>query len=187
MDTIERVKKILLSPKAEWTVIDAEEIPASKLLSSYLILLALIPAIGWFIGYGLVGYNVLGAHIGSISAGIRQAVISFVGTIASAYITAYIITKLANKFESKGDFNKAFQLVAYSYTPMGVAGILYIFPALSSFAAILGLYGLYILYVGIAPMMKTPEEKITPYFLSTIISVILIFLLLSMVLGALYI
>jgi len=186
MDTIERVKKIILSPKTEWQVIDTEETSVSKLLTSYLVILAMIPAIGWFIGYGLVGHNVPGIHMGIINFAIRQAVISFLGTIGSAFLTAYIINWLAPRFGSKEDFNRAFRLVVYSYTPMCVAGILYIFPALSSLAGVVGLYSLYILYLGIAPMMKTPEEKITTYFLSTIIFVILIFLLISMILGGLY-
>lgn len=184
MNTIERAKKIMLSPKTEWQVIDTEETTTNKSTTMYLILLALIPAIGWFIGYGLVRY---GIHPDSVSAGIRQAAISYVGTIASAYLTAYIINMLAGKFQSKGDFNKAFQLVVYSYTPMCVAGALYIIPSLGTLAGIVGLYGLYILYLGIAPMMKTPEEKVTPYYLSSIVCVILVFFLFSTLLSALYV
>ncbi|WP_321519695.1 Yip1 family protein [uncultured Bacteroides sp.] len=187
MNTIERAKKIMLSPKTEWQVIDTEETTTNKPTTMYLILLALIPAIGWLIGYGLIGYNVLGVHIGSVSAGIRQAVISYASNIASAYLTAYIITMLAGKFQSKGDFSKAFQLVVYSYTPMFLAGALYIIPSLGTLAGIVGLYGLYILYLGIAPMMKTPEEKVTPYYLSSIVCVILVFFLFSTLLSALYI
>jgi Yip1 domain len=187
MNTIERAKKIMLSPKTEWQVIDTEETTTNKPTTMYLILLALIPAIGWLIGYGLIGYNVLGVHIGSVSAGIRQAVISYASTIASAYLTAYIITMLASKFQSKGDFSKAFQLVVYSYTPMFLAGVLYIIPSLGTLAGIVGLYGLYILYLGIAPMMKTPEEKVTPYYLSSIVCVILVFFLFSTLLSALYV
>jgi len=186
MNTIERVKKILLSPKTEWSVIDAEEMTSGKLLTSYLILLALIPAVAGFIGFGLIGYNVLGSHIGSVSVGIRQSVITFAGIIASTYITAFIVNWLAPKFGSRVNFHKAFQLVAYSYTPLCVAGILYIIPALGTLAGIVGLYGLYILFVGLAPMMQTPEDKTTPYFLSTIVCVIVISILLSVVLGAFY-
>ena len=76
MNTIERAKNIILSPKTEWLVIETEEISASKLLTSYLLLLALIPAVCGFIGYGLVGYNVLGAHFGSIDLGFRHDIIS---------------------------------------------------------------------------------------------------------------
>jgi hypothetical protein len=162
MNTIERAKKIMLSPKTEWQVIDTEETTASKLLTTYLVVLALIPAIGWFIGYGLVGYNILGVHLGSVSAGIRQAVISYVGTIASAYITAYIITMLAGKFQSKSDFNKAFQLVVYSYTPMFLAGALYIIPSLGTLAGIVGLYGLYIFVSGNCPYDENARRKSNP-------------------------
>lgn len=187
MNIIDRAIKITISPKTEWQVIEAEETTAGKLLTSYLILLAAIPAIGNFIGYGLIGHNLLGVHLGSINLGLRQAVTSYVGIIAGAYLTTFIITWLAPKFASIENFNKAFQLVTYSYTPMCIAGILYIIPGLSGVAGIVGLYGLYILYLGIAPIMKTPEEKITSYFLATIVCVIIVFVLLSLLLSALFI
>nr|WP_321374686.1 Yip1 family protein [uncultured Bacteroides sp.] len=186
MNTIERAKNIILSPKTEWKVIETEEITSSKLLTSYLLLLALIPAICGFIGYGLVGYNVLGAHFGSIDLGIRHAATSYVSMIAGVYLTAFIINKLAPKFSSLENFDKAFQLVVYSYTPMFVAGVFYLFPSMSTIAGIFGLYGLYILYIGLAPMMKTPEEKVTSYFLTSIIALVVISLLLSIALGAFY-
>jgi len=187
MNAIERIKKILTSPKTEWEVIASEETTAREVLKSYLIFVALIPAIGSFIGCGVVGYkNMIGEHTHLITSGVRQALISFVGIIAGTYITAHVLNRLAAKFNSTANFDKAFQLVAYSYAPMCIAGILHIFPSLSSIAGIISMYGLYIFYLGIAPMMKTPEEKVTAYFLSVLIFVILIFLLLSMLLAILY-
>lgn len=187
MNIIERAKRIILSPKTEWLVIDSEQKNSTQVLTTYLILLAIIPAIGNLIGYGLVGYRVIDIHIGLMNMAVRQAVTSFVGIITGAYISAFILTWLAPKFASTESFDKAFQLVAYSYTPMCVAGILYIIPSLSGIAVIFGLYGLYILYLGIAPMMKTPEDKVTSYFLTSIVFVIIVSILISLLLGALFI
>jgi hypothetical protein len=58
MNLIERVKNILVSPKPEWDVIDGENAPHMKVFTQYVLLLALIPAIGYFIGYGLVGIKI---------------------------------------------------------------------------------------------------------------------------------
>ncbi len=166
MNTLERIKKILTSPKTEWNIIASEETTARDVLKSYLIFVALIPAIGSFIGYGVIGYkNMLGVDTSLISNGVRHALISFVGIIAGTYITAQVLNRLAGKFNSAANFDKAFQLVAYSYSPMCIAGVLYIFPSLGSIAGIISMYGLYIFYLGITPMMKTPEEKVTAYFL----------------------
>ena len=51
---INRVKNVLVSPKTEWAVIEAENSPHAKVFTSYVLLLAIIPAAAAFIGYGLI-------------------------------------------------------------------------------------------------------------------------------------
>ncbi|MEA4916033.1 Yip1 family protein [Proteiniphilum sp.] len=184
MKTIERAKNILMTPKTEWDLISEENNGHIKLLTGYLIPLALIPAIAGFIGYGLIGYSVIGVHFGSVGYGIRQALVSFISTVGGVYLSAWIISFLADKFDSLKNFDKAFGLVVYSYTPMCVAGVLLIYPPLSFLATIAGLYGLYLLYLGISPMLQTPPEKKTPFFLVSLLAVALVSVILSAVLGA---
>jgi hypothetical protein len=43
---------------------------------------------------------------------------------------------------------------------------------------------LYLLYLGIGPMMKTPPEKVTGYFVVSLIVTILVMIILSAVLTA---
>ena len=173
-----------MTPKTEWDLISGENSGHVKLLTGYLIPLALIPAVAGFIGYGLIGYNVIGFHIGSVGFGIRQAVVSFISTVGGVYLSAWIISFLADKFDSLKSFDKAFELVAYSYTPMCVAGILLIYTPLSFLATLGGLYGLYLLYVGLAPMLQTPAEKKTPFFLVSLLAIVLVSVILSAILGA---
>jgi len=185
MEIVNRVKNILVAPKVEWATIEAEQDPHVKILTSYLLLLALIPAVSQFIGEGLIGRTVLGIHIGgTVSWGIRQAISSYISMIGGVYLTAFVINLLAESFGSTKNFDKAFALVAYSYTPMCLAGIFHIFPSLSILALLAGLYGLYILYTGLKPMMKTPDEKQTIYFVVSLISVIVVTAILSAVLAA---
>lgn len=187
MKTIERVKNILVTPKTEWETISEENSGHIKLLTGYLIPLALIPAIAGFIGYGLIGYSLMGIHVGSIGFGIRQALVSLISTIGGVYLSAWIISFLADKFDSLKNFDKAFELVAYSYTPMCVAGILLIYTPLSFLVPIGGLYGLYLLYLGLSPLLQTPAEKKIPFFLVSLLAVAIVSGILSAVLGALII
>lgn len=179
MNLIERAKNIILKPKDEWAVIEQENTSVQELLTTYLIPLALIPAVAAFVRWGLIGY---GSFIGaSVSWGIKYALISLVTTIGGVYLSAFIIDALANNFGSVKDFRKAMQLVVYSYTPMLVAGIFQIIPSLS-FLGIVGLYGLYLLYIGIAPMMKTPEDKVTGYFIVSLVVLVVIYAILGAIL-----
>jgi hypothetical protein len=184
MNLIERSKKILLNPKEEWAAIDQENTSIAELVTTYLIPLALIPAIATLIGYGLVGFGFFGP---SLSWGIRQAVISFVQTVLGAFIAAFIINTLANSFGSQSDFRKAMQLVVYSFTPMMVAGIFLILPALGIIALLAGIYGLYLLYVGIKPLMKTPDDKVTTYFVVSLVVLIAVYFVLGLILSAILI
>ncbi|MPM53009.1 hypothetical protein SDC9_99773 [bioreactor metagenome] len=179
MEIINKVKNILLNPKTEWETISEKNDTHVKVLTAYLIPLALIPTIAGFIGYGILGYGMF------VGIGVRYALSSFISTIGGAYLSAWIISFLADKFESDKSFDKAFSLVAYSYTPMCVAGILLLFPQLSFVVMLGGLYGLYLLYLGLTPMMKTPEEKKINFFIVSLLCVVAVTAVVSAVLGAL--
>jgi len=183
MNLVERAKNIILKPKDEWTVIDQETTSVVTLIATYLIPLALIPAIAAFIGYGVFGMSFFGP---SVSLGIRQAIITFASTIVGVYISAYIIDVLAPNFGSTKDFRKAFQLVLFSYTPVMLAGAFQAIPALGVLG-IVGLYGLYLLYLGIKPMMKTPDDKVTIYFIVSLLVIIAVYFILITILATIFI
>ena len=184
MDIINRVKNILVTPKTEWVTIEAERLPSTQLLTSYLLLLALIPAAGQFIGLGLIGKStILGFKTVGISFGLKGAITSYVTMVGGAYLAAWIINLLATSFGSEQNFDQAFALVVYAYTPMYIAGIFYIIPALGILASLAGLYGLYILYIGLQPMMKTPADKTVVYFIVSLVCLIVVSLVLTTILG----
>ncbi|MGV8095365.1 MAG: Yip1 family protein [Mangrovibacterium sp.] len=184
MNLTERVKNIVLTPKSEWRVIETENDPHAKVLTTYLIWLALIPAVAAFIGYGLIGYQVFGVKVGGgVSWGIRFAVQHFISVIGGAYLTAWVFDLLAPNFGGTKNFDRAFQLAAYCYTPVCVGGIFYLHHSLSVLAGLAGLYGLYLLYLGIKPMMKAPDDKLTTYFIIALLAMIVISLVLGSILG----
>lgn len=185
MNLIERAKNILIKPKEEWAVISLETTSVAELCTKYLLILALIPALAQFIKFGLLGYSApfVGHVGGSIPGGIRQAIISYVSTVAGAFISAFIIDALAPSFGSQKNFSRAFQLVVYSFTATMVAGIFVMIPGLS-ILTILGLYGLYILYLGMSPMMLTPEDKLVGYFVVSLIVIIAVYVVLGLILTA---
>jgi Yip1 domain len=171
MNLIDRAKNILLSPKTEWEVINTEEATPMSLLTSYVIPMALIGAVASFIGYGFVGLNILGVKIGGMQWGIAQGVMAFVGTIASYFISSYVIDALAPSFASEKNINKSAQLVAYASTAAWVAAIFNIMPALG-ILAIVGLYSIYLFYLGLTPMKNTPEDKKIVYMIVSALVII---------------
>jgi hypothetical protein len=188
MNIVDRVKAIILNPKKEWEAISQENTPSGTLLTSYLIPLVLIPVVASFIGYGLIGYRVpFIGHVAGIAWGLKWAVIMLINLVAGIYITSFIIDFLATNFGAEKNFNKAFSLVVYAYTPSLVAGVFYLLPSLRILATLAGLYGLYLLFLGLKPMMKSPEEKTSTYFIVSLIVTIVVYAVLSAILSAIFI
>ncbi len=154
MGLLDRVKSILLSPKTEWEVIAGEEPNPGQIIVGYVLPLALIPAVATVIGMGIVGMG----PFSSITYGIAMGVASFVTSLIAVYLTAFVVDILAPNFGSEKDFGRSLQLVAYSWTPAWVAGILSIIPALAWLGMIAGFYGIYLMYLGLPPIKKTPQD-----------------------------
>jgi hypothetical protein len=178
MNLIERAKNIIMTPKTEWPVIAAEEPNATAILIGYVIPLALIPAVASIIGYGLIGQGFM--H--SFTWGIALGVTSFVSTVLGVYLTAFVVDFLAPNFGSQKNFGRAMQLVAYSYTPAWVAGVLNIVPALGVIGTLAGLYGLYLLYLGLPHTMKTPQDKVVVYLVITVVVLLVVYMVIGAIL-----
>jgi len=179
-----RAKQMVMQPKATWEVIRNEEISISNLLTSYILPLALIPAIASFIGFGFIGFTSgFFGHAASIEWGISQAIISFAGTFIGILASAWVINQLAPRFGATLSIANAVKLVAYSYTPALLAGVFYLIPSLTVFVAIGGIYSLYVLYLGFQPITNVSEEQKTGYFLLSLIVIIALFMAISFVLG----
>src|SRR5271170_6708121 len=116
MPLVTRVKNILMSPKTEWEVIKGETETPQSLLGKYVIPLALIPAIAYFIGYGLIGIDVGFVRIGGIRWGLIMAANSFITSVISYYVCTYVVDALAPSFASEKNIGRSAQLVAYSST-----------------------------------------------------------------------
>lgn len=189
MNLVQRVQAILFKPKEEWAKIKAEPATVSGLFTSYAMILAAIPAVAQFIGYSVIGQRVpfLGMFRWGVGRAIAYALLSYVFSLATVYIFAFVINVLAPNFSSAQNMTNAMKLAVYSMTPSWLAGILYIIPGLAILALLGGLYGLYLLYLGFeTPMMDTPKEKVLGYMLISIIVVIVLYLIFSLVLGGIY-
>lgn len=169
-----RVKGIIVAPVNEWVAIVNEEKSQKKLLLGYLLPLALVAAVATFIGYTLVGEdNPLGRIIGPMW-GLKYAILELVNLVLGAYLCAFIVAFFAPGFGAVKNFGKAFSLVVYSYTPMLAAGILNIFPFLGFVTLLAGIYSLYILYIGLKPMIGVPNEKTTTFFIIVLVAAVVI-------------
>ena len=102
--------------------------------------------------------------------------------VGGAYISAALINALSNNFGAEKNFDSAFALVAYSFTPLCLVGVLYFFKSFAPYVAWVGLgYGAYLLYVGAELMLKPAADKKNNAFIIAAIALIGIWLLLAKV------
>jgi hypothetical protein len=175
MNLVERAKKLILQPKQEWQVIDAEPHTVQDLYTNYVMILAAIPAVCGFIGYSIVGIGAWGAtYRMPIGAGVANLVVGYLLSLAWVYVLALVIEAFAPKFGGKKDLDQALKLAAYTPTPAWIAGVFSIIPALSIIGWLASLYSLYLLFLGLPILMKAPEDKAIPYFLVVILAAIVL-------------
>ncbi len=176
----ERVKNILLSPKAEWDRVNGESASVGGLYTGYVVILAAIGPVCSAIGAILFGWGGFGISIHpSIISVIVSSIVSYALSLASVYVLALIIDALAPTFDGEKNPTQALKVAVYSSTASWVAGVFGILPALGPLA-IVGLYSLYLLYLGLPRLMKAPEAKALPYTAVVILAAIV----LAIVIGA---
>jgi Yip1 domain len=174
MGLIERAQAILLKPKETWPVIAAEPSDAATIYRRYLVFLAAIPAVAGFIGLTLIGVSGFGYRYRlPIMNGLVQMVVGYLLSLAMVYVLALIVNALAPTFGGTKDPIAALKLVAYGSTASFVAGIFNLLPALA-FVGLLGaLYSIYLVYAGIAALMRCPPDKAGGYTTVVIICALL--------------
>lgn len=183
---IERVKGIVLSPKTEWEKIAAEPADVKSLFTGYAMILAAIPAVCGLIGSTVIGMSlpIVGTIRTPIAAALVQLVLVYVLGLVVIYVVALIVDALAPTFDGQKNAIQALKLVVYSSTPVWLAGVFALIPVLSVLGILAALYGLYLLYIGLAPLMKNPQDKSLGYTALIIVSYIVLAIIVSAVIAS---
>jgi hypothetical protein len=178
MNLVERVKQILLSPQTEWEVIDAESTTPAQLYTGYIVPLAAIGPIAQLIGYSVFGVGVpfMGTYRVPLGYAITSAIVAYIMTLVRTYVLALIIDALAPSFNGKRSQIQALKLVAYSSTAIWVAAIFALIPGLW-YLTLLGIYSLYLFYLGMPILMKSPKEKAIGYTVVVVLVAIVLFMI----------
>ncbi|NMC62080.1 MAG: YIP1 family protein [SAR324 cluster bacterium] len=164
---------IVKDPVKAWDEIKGENYTIVDLYKKYVLILAAIPAIGQLIQ---------GIYNGRFPLGL--AIVSYVITLASVWLSSFIMKYIAPSFSGSNDQTTCMKLVAFSMTPAWLGGIFYLIP-MSVLAYLLSLlcslYSIYVLWQGITPIVNVPTEKRLVF----LIVMVVVSIVISMILGAL--
>jgi hypothetical protein len=104
-------------------------------------------------------------------------------SFVTVFATALAIDLLAPKFDGRRGYGNALRLATYSFTPVWLAGIVFLIPG-ASFLALLGLYGVYLLWTGLPVLMRPPAKTAFPYLIAAGACAIAIDIAARVILGA---
>ena len=156
-----RTKNILFNPAEEWILIDQEKTGSVSALFGY--------ALPFIIANTLTSSTIT-VISGLVSYSLFYILVNIINNLIAPFVviifSAIIINALAPSFGSEKNIRNSIKLVTYSYTTVFLTSLvssLIPIPIFSSLIGIAGLYSAYTLWIGISPLMKTPEEKKTSY------------------------
>ena len=112
---VERVKGILMKPRADWPVINDEPSSVASIYKSYVLPLAAIGPVATLIHALAFGQGAFGiSYRPSFMSAVSTAVISYLATLVVVYLLALLIDFLAPKFEATPNRKNAFKVAAYN-------------------------------------------------------------------------
>lgn len=184
MSLVNRTKNILLQPKQEWQVIDAEPAGVTGLYTGFIAPLSAVGPVASIIGMSLFGISLpfAGTYRLPLTTALTSGVVRYVLGLVGVFVLALIIDALAPTFAGQRNRVQALKVAAYSSTAAWVVGIVGIVPALG-ILGILGLYSLYLLYLGLPVLMKAPQEKAMGYTVVVIVCAVVIFFVVGALAG----
>ncbi|MBE3120868.1 MAG: YIP1 family protein [Thermoplasmata archaeon] len=170
MKIVHQAKNLIINPKGTMFKLKDEQVTMKDIII-YLAIVAAPTFLGMLIGYGFFWGGGAGQLLGYAFA---MAIITYILSIIGVIVFGFLLNALAGNFKSKQNKMQALKLVSYAATPWLLLGIVNIYPVIGLIALLGGIYGLYILYLGIPIFMETPKEQEMPYFVISLIVFIVV-------------
>ncbi len=98
----------------------------------------------------------------SLFDGAAGAVFGYVMSLTAVLVVALVINLMAPLFSGRRDFDNAFKLAVYAFTPVWLAGIFLPLPGLH-FLMLTGFYGAYLAWLGLPRLMKLNPKRMLDF------------------------
>jgi hypothetical protein len=179
---LERMKNILFSPRSEWARIAGESSSIGELYVSYALPLLIGVALISFVHLSVLGTTTLfgGTMRLPMTLGLTSALATVLGGAIGLALVSVIINMLASSFGARRELRQAFKVAVYTATPSAVASVFSLLPGLGSLLGLVAMvYGIYVLYLSLVPVMQTPKDRAFGYT----VTIIIVTIVLSIVFG----
>lgn len=177
---------ILTNTQVSWRTIAHDTNSILDVYRKYVLPMVALPLICKFIGFSLVGYTL--PYTNSIiriplEQGLKDGLATYVLVLVFFYIFALINKKAIEKHNLTISLNRSFKLVAFSSTPVCLAGILFLFPGFSQLVIFGAAYAIYLFYQGIVEIVDESGNKAITIIVAAIGVVLLFWISLELLLN----
>ncbi len=121
-------------------------------------------------------------HVGFFG-GLFGAVLHWLAAFVFVYVMARILDALAPTFAGERNRENAMKLVTYAMTPAWLAGVFALIPGLGFLRFLAVLYAIYVFWLGLPILMKSPSERLGPYALAAVLCGIVLSAVIRAILG----
>jgi hypothetical protein len=179
---VNRVKNILVTPQTEWPVAGAEPHTVKDLYLRYIVVVAGVAAVGYFIDNVVMGTSAFGMTIRTpFGLGIVMAALMYAMALVTVFAVGALADVLAPSFGGERNQAQGVKLIAYAATAGWIGALAGIIPWIGWLISIAAmLYGIYLVYLGAPHTTKVPADRAAGY---TAILVI-VWLVISLTVGA---
>lgn len=179
-----RVRALMLHPRSEWEAIETEPATVRGLYTGYVMYLAAIPPLCAFVGALIFGYSGVAADLHPSPVGQAVAgIISYALSLGGVYLMGLIIEAAAPYFGGVKDRMAAMKVAAYFPTALWLAGVFLLIPQIAALS-ILGLYSLFLLWLGLPRLMKVGEDKALVFTAVIVLAAIVVQVIILSLVGA---
>ncbi|HBD11676.1 MAG TPA: hypothetical protein DCZ13_05975 [Porticoccaceae bacterium] len=158
------VPGLLFHPREAWQKIADLNDEQIKRLLPYPIIMALLPAAGFYIGTTKVGWTLLGKDVVRITeaSAIPLVVLMYFALLGAVIFIGLMVNWMSETYQTASFPIKGVVLMGYACTPIFLAGIFAAYPIwwldilLGCAAAI---YTIYLVYMAVPTLMKVPWDR----------------------------
>lgn len=177
MIAVDRAKRLMTSPGAEWRTIDREFTDAGRILRGYVAPLALIPGAAVLVGAVVFGRRaaLFGGYQLTIADALVEAAVGFVATLVYVYALGALLGAIAPGFGGQANRVQGVKVAAYAATPVMLGGVFNLVPGIGPFGLLAALlFSLYLLWTGAPIVMRVRFDQAGGFSLvATVIGLVL--------------
>jgi len=165
--TLEHMVGFIAHPNRTWDEIRAEQVTEARVIRTFVIYIATIPAISGLLGSLFIHFPLVES--------LKWAVTFYLVAIVAIWFTARGLHWLAGQFRCESDRVQFLKLTSGAFAAIFIGFLFFIIPALNGLS-ILCVYGFYVFWIGFPRLIHCPEEA---KFTFAIISLVVLALVLA--------